>query len=73
MPLYTGYVKSVYPGPKGRFEILLQQGPLVYTFEEKRASLCKRAAEINRVVTISTQDTQFGQKVVTVELVAEVA
>ena len=73
MPIYTGFVKQVYPGAKGRFEILLQSGPLVYTFDQARAALCERAATVNRVVTISTQDTQFGEKVVNVELVEAVA
>ena len=71
MPMHTAYVRQVLPGKGGRFEVWLVNGPMVYTFDQRRAALCERAGVIHRAVTIGTQQTQWGHQIVTVELVAE--
>jgi hypothetical protein len=70
MPLHTGLVRAVEES-KGRFEVQLVEGPLVYTFHGWLASLCDRARVQGRKVHLTTQDTRYGLRIVSVELAEE--
>lgn len=48
------------------------QGPLeVYTWDPLKASLCERARELQRPVTLTTQGSWYGVEVKDVALMAE--
>ena len=68
MPIHTACVRRVEPCANGRFEVWLVSGPMVYTFDQKRASLCDRASLLGCAVVRGTQQTQYGERIVTVEL-----
>ena len=71
MQTITTFIRNVPEPRNGRFEVWCVGGPRAYTFDAWKASLCKRAGTINRAVTITYTDTEWGRKIQTVELVPE--
>ncbi len=68
MPIRTGFVKMIVKGNGGRVEVWMHEGPMAYTFDALKASLCERSILVHRAVRLGTQDTSWGEKIVTAEL-----
>lgn len=71
MPIYTGVVRRVEKPKHGsaiRYEVLLVEGPMVYTWDALKALLCERAALLGLPVNVHTRDTKYGNEIVQVEL-----
>lgn len=77
MPIVTSFIRNVYPVTHGRgtrFEVSLAgTGPFPYTWDPLKASLCERAAQVNRAVVLATRETSYGFEIVSVNLVPEPA
>jgi hypothetical protein len=77
MPIRTGLVQTTVPHPRfpRRFNVWLWQHSTLdlYTMDPLKASLCQRAGRIRRTVTLATRDTQWGEEIVSVELVPDTA